>query len=86
MTTDEKTQATACTAAAEGIPGDLLTISEVAQILKVSKKTLYLWKRKGRIHFVKIAGTIIRIPRGDLMALITRDGNTPRQALTEPSR
>jgi len=33
----EKTQATACTPTAEGVPGGLLTIAQAAQILKVSK-------------------------------------------------
>jgi len=52
--------------------GELLTLAEVAKILKVSRKTLYSWKGQGKIRFVKIAGSLIRIPRADLTALITR--------------
>lgn len=71
--TNEPQAATACTDTL--ITGELLTLAEVAEILKVSRKTLYAWKAQGKIRFVKIAGSLIRIPRADLTALITRDGD-----------
>ena len=77
--TNEPQAATACTAD-NVFPGELLTLAEVAKILKVSRKTLYAWKAQGKIRFVKIAGSLIRIPRADLTALITRDGD-PAPAL-----
>ena len=61
------------------LAGELLTLHEVAKILKVSRKTLYAWKAAGKIRFCKICGSLIRIPRADLTALITREdgGKTP---------
>ena len=53
--------------------GELLTLEEVAHLLKISRKTLYAWKAKGKIRFVKVAGTITRIPRAALADLITHD-------------
>lgn len=64
--------ATACTGPDTLFTGELLTLAEVAKILKVSRKTLYAWKAQGKIRFVKIAGSLIRIPRADLTALVTR--------------
>ena len=69
--------ATACTNPDTLFTGELLTLAEVAKLLKVSRKTLYAWKAKGKIRFVKVAGVLIRIPRADLTALITRDNDTP---------
>jgi len=84
MTTNEPQAATACTPSPADtlFTGELLTLAEVAKILKVSRKTLYAWKAQGKIRFVKVAGSLIRIPRTDLAALITRDddGATPALA------
>lgn len=52
--------------------GELLTMAEAAALLKVTPKTLYAWKRTGRIRTVKVAGSLVRIPAADLAALITR--------------
>lgn len=52
--------------------GELLTMAEAAALLKVTRKTLYAWKRTGRIRTVKVAGSLVRIPAADLAALITR--------------
>lgn len=52
--------------------GELLTMAEAAALLKVTRKTLYAWKRTGRIRTVKVAGSLVRVPAGDLAALITR--------------
>lgn len=51
--------------------GELLTLQEAATLLKVTRKTLYAWKRAGKIRTVKIAGSLVRIPRADLANLIT---------------
>lgn len=52
--------------------GELLTMAEAAALLKVTRKTLYAWKRTGRIRTVKVAGSLVRVPAADLAALITR--------------
>ena len=54
------------------LDGELLTMAEAAALLKVTPKTLYAWKRTGRIRTVKVAGSLVRIPAADLAALITR--------------
>lgn len=51
---------------------ELLTMAEAAALLKVTRKTLYAWKRTGRIRTVKVAGSLVRVPAADLAALITR--------------
>lgn len=51
---------------------ELMTIAEAAAFLKVSRKTLYAWKRAGKIRTVKVAGSLVRIPAADLAALISR--------------
>lgn len=51
---------------------ELLTMAEAAAILKITRKALYDWKRKGKIRTVKVAGSLVRIPAADLAALITR--------------
>jgi len=75
--TNEPQAATACPAADNVFPGELLTLAEVAKLLKVSRKTLYAWKAQGKIRFVKIAGCLIRIPKAELAALITRTTTPP---------
>lgn len=52
--------------------GELLTMAEAAALLKVTCKTLYAWKRTGKIRTVKVAGSLVRVPAADLAALITR--------------
>jgi excisionase family DNA binding protein len=52
--------------------GELLTMAEAAAILKITRKALYDWKRKGKIRTVKVAGSLVRVPAADLAALITR--------------
>lgn len=54
------------------LDGELLTMAEAAAKLKITRKALYDWKRKGKIRTVKVAGSLVRIPAADLAALITR--------------
>ena len=50
--------------------GELLTLREAAKMLKVSRKTLYKWQYSGKLRTLKIAGSLVRIPRSDIDALI----------------
>lgn len=52
--------------------GELLTLAEAAAVLKVTRKTLYAWKKAGKIRTVKVAGSLVRVPAADLAALIQR--------------
>ena len=72
---NEQQAATACTNTDNLFAGELLTLDEVSKILKVSRKTLYAWKAQGKIRFLKIAGTLVRIQRSDLTAIVTRNEN-----------
>lgn len=50
---------------------ELLTIEEVAEKLKVSKRTVYEWIRSGRLEAVK-AGSLWRIPTEALEKFLKR--------------
>lgn len=45
----------------------LLTIEQVAEILQVGKKTIYQWRYKGLIPYIKIGGgKFLRFSEGDI--------------------
>ena len=48
----------------------LYTIKEVAEMIGVARKTVYLWKDEGRINVVYIAGSVIRVPASELAAFL----------------
>lgn len=50
----------------------LYTIKEVAEMIGVARKTVYLWKDEGRINVVYIAGSVIRVPASELAAFLNR--------------
>lgn len=83
---NHEAQAPACNTPTPGAadPGELLTLAEVAQILKVSRKTLYTWKDAGKLRFVKI-GSLVRITRADLAALITPGDPAPHKGSKPPA-
>ena len=51
----------------------LYTIKEVAEMIGVARKTVYLWKDEGRINVVYIAGSVIRVPASELAAFLNHD-------------
>jgi excisionase family DNA binding protein len=59
------------------IKQEYFSLAEAAKILGVSVPTLYRWKYAGKIHFYKIAGTVIRVKREDIDKLIEIDDSTP---------
>lgn len=48
--------------------GELLTIKEAAELLKVTVKTVYEWIKKGKVRVIKAFGFIDRIPLCDIVA------------------
>lgn len=48
----------------------LLRVKEAAQLLKVSKWTIYRWIDEGRLEATKIGGGSLRIFRLSVMALV----------------
>lgn len=49
--------------------GDTLTVTEVAQMLRVSRQTVYNFAKKGTIPFFKV-GTKVRFHRSDIEELM----------------
>jgi len=54
---------------------EMLTPEEVARKLKVSRRTIYLWLRQGRLKGVKV-GDLWRIPESALREFI--EGGTEK--------
>lgn len=75
---DHPTAAIAITAA-EPSPDDLLTVDEVAAILRVSTKTLYAWLKAKRLRGGR-AGRGWRIRREHVTAFLQSDGSSARPA------
>jgi len=44
----------------------LLTISEVCQLLKVSKRTVQRWSKNGRLRPIRLSSRIIRFKKSDI--------------------
>ena len=53
---------------------DLLTIDEVAKLLKVSKMTLWRWSKSGRLKKIDIGG-VPRYRRSDIENLLNNNDN-----------
>lgn len=54
---------------------ELMTLGEVAKVLKVTKPTLYKLNRRGEFPFVKI-GRLTRVEKGALLQYLRRMGVT----------
>lgn len=50
---------------------NLLTIDEACRLLKISRKTLYNWMKRGKIPIVKLSNRAIRVKETDILSLIT---------------
>ena len=56
----------------------LLTVGEAADVLGISKRTLYQWSWLNKyLHFVKI-GSALRISERDLMEFIEQRRRSPK--------
>ena len=60
---------------------EILTVAEVAELLKVSKLTVYRIRDRGELPFFK-AGRHYRCKRSDLEAYITRQAAQPKAVKT----
>ena len=58
----------------QAVENDLLTIDEVAALLKVSKMTLWRWSKSGRLKKVDIGG-VPRYRRSDIENLLNNNDN-----------
>lgn len=50
----------------------LYTMDEVCLTLKISRQTLYNWRKDGKIKFTKVNG-ITRISESELMKIVKED-------------
>ena len=48
----------------------LLTPKEVAEMLRVSVKTVYSWVNSGRIPYYKLAGSVVRFKEDEILKWI----------------
>ena len=55
----------------------LLRVKEAAQLLSVSKWTIYRWIEEGRLEATKIGGGSLRIFRLSVMALVDENRTEP---------
>lgn len=52
--------------------GDILTIEEVAKVLKVSKRTVYRWVESGDLKVARIGRKTYRVFESDLNKFIRK--------------
>jgi excisionase family DNA binding protein len=57
---------------------ELLRKEEVAEILKISPRTVWKWKHSGMLPFVEIAPRTYRYRRGDVLRMIERKGQVKK--------
>jgi len=62
---------------------DLLTPEEVAEKLKVTRRTVYQWLLTGQLHGLK-AGDKWRVTESDLMAFLQRE--SPAKSTSAPKK
>lgn len=63
---------------------DLLTVSEAARVLKVSRITLSRWLKDGRLLSYRVGPRAIRIRRDDLRAVMTLIAHEETAPTSEP--
>lgn len=68
---------------AHNAPARLLTTSDVAEILQVSRSTVLNWCRRGRIRAIRLPSGQYRVPQAELDWILTpsagSDGVLPGQ-------
>ncbi len=52
---------------------EVFTLKQAAEALKVTRKTLYLWRKRGEIRFVKV-GARFRVTAEELQRLTRCEG------------
>ncbi|RJQ30064.1 MAG: DNA-binding protein [Peptococcaceae bacterium] len=57
---------------------EMFTPEEVAEKLKISRRTVYLWLREGRIKGIKV-GDLWRIPESALQEFLEEGNKTANQ-------
>jgi len=53
------------------IEHDLLKTAEVAQLCRVTPKTVWSWHRKGKLVGIELPGGELRFRRGDVEAILS---------------
>lgn len=60
---------------------EYLTIRQAAAYIGVSRRTLYLWIKQGKVEFIRIPSGSIRVVRASLIRPATPDHPTRLQRL-----
>ncbi|GJM43208.1 MAG: hypothetical protein DHS20C21_00500 [Gemmatimonadota bacterium] len=58
---------------------DLLTVPEVAELLRVRESSVYTWAETGVLPTYRV-GRLLRFDRGQIQAWLTSRGTGPRSA------
>ena len=56
-----------------------LTVYEVAEMLRVSRRTIYRWMENGKIRFFQAMGGATRVPLSELNRFIKENTGTHRK-------
>ncbi|HMS85799.1 MAG TPA: helix-turn-helix domain-containing protein [Nitrospira sp.] len=64
----------------------LLRVGEAAELLSVSRWTIYRWVEEGRLRGTKIGKSSLRIFRESIIGLIERSENTVLGALSQSGK
>jgi len=51
----------------------LYKVSEVARLLGISNKTVYLWIKKGKLHVIRFPSGLLRTEASEIYILIKED-------------
>lgn len=51
--------------------GDLLSLSEAAEVLRVSKRTVLRWMERGKLQGVRVGERLVKVSRHSLKNVIT---------------
>lgn len=54
------------------IKNELLSLSEVSEILNVSKRTVLRWLEKGKLQGVRVGERLVRVPRDSLKSVLKK--------------
>jgi len=58
------------------MPGDFLTVDEIAEMFKVAKSTVYAWKDKMGLPYVKLGKRLLRFEREAIIEWARKNAKT----------
>jgi len=52
---------------------ELLTVKQVCNLLKISRRTLFNMRKEGKIPFVLVSKRLVRFKKGDVLNLVQKN-------------